>query len=143
MTTEPTVLDCGHIASPRGCATGYAHTPDGKKVCVSCAEQMEYDNFMAQEYPMRDGAFFAYLSGDGKSLTTWTGRKLATITDLTYTEAGFGGWRRDSGRRYFRAVDDKGRQWHGNSPGKGMYARAKLSKPIKPRNVSMQTNVMG
>lgn len=118
------LYDCGHAKDEPG-----AHTPDGRHICRACAEREEYAAFMADTYEVqRDkGAFFAYISTDGRELTTWTGYKLARVTALWQTNAGFHGYH-EGGRWYFTAKDANGRLWHGNSPGKGMYARARLYK---------------
>lgn len=125
------VLDCRHARVRRGMAYGTAHTPDGRTICLSCAGREEGTAFMAdtRERQASDGPFFAYLSMDGRWLTTWTGMRLARVTSLWRTSSGFGGRMPSGGRNYFRAVDLAGRRWYGNTPGRGMYARARLAKP--------------
>ena len=42
MTTTE-VLSCGHEREPDGIAYGTAHTPDGRVVCLRCAEREEIE----------------------------------------------------------------------------------------------------
>ena len=108
---------CGHEPSPHAeHTTGTAHRPDGTEICWDCA--------LAEErQAMRTvPAMFAYLSGDGQSVTTWTGGLLMRVTGAWTRPVGFG--RRPS-RTYLRARDVHGAEWYGTSPGRGMYARMK------------------
>jgi len=112
------LLDCGHPASDHGPhTTGTAHTPDGREICWECANKEERES-------LRTGnTYMAYLSGDGKALTTWTGGHLARVTRLWAVPNNF------AGRLLrFRAVDVHGAEWYGTSPGRGMYARMHRAK---------------
>lgn len=113
------IADCGHTyQSPDGGfgAAGYATRPDGKTCCYLCADDEQ------RALLLTDKRVFAYLSADGKTVITWTGGKLATVTRLkSATLSGFGSTYR---RYYIRAVDVHGaHQWTGTSPGPGMYCR--------------------
>jgi len=113
-------LSCGHEPSPHGPhTTGTAHTPNGREICWGCADNEQRESLKTEE------RWDAYLSSDGKQLTTWTGGKLADVTELWWRDGvNFGGTR----RYYFRARDVHGQRWHGTSPGHSMYARMRRSK---------------
>ncbi len=121
-TNEIAVCDCGHAPTPRGNVGGVGTMPDGRRLCLPCAEDAEVAAFAKAD------RYFAYLTRrDGRLvLTTWTGRKLADVTRANERKLGgtFGG----SGhvtRTYLRAVAPDGSQWHGTSPGEGMYCRVR------------------
>ena len=82
------------------------------RICYPCADARQRAELATAEH------FFAYLSGDSKQLTTWTGGLLARVTRIDRRRVGFGGE-----RFYFRAVSPDGSRWYGNSPGPNMYAR--------------------
>lgn len=95
-------------------ATGYACRPDGGLICYPCADRGQRDELRDRSKP-----FCAYVSGDGKTVTTWTGGKLMDITDSrpcaltrrSYTHSA-------ESYRSIRARDVHGREWAGRgSPG--------------------------
>lgn len=100
MTT--TIGDCGHSVEPTGIGTGYATTLDGRKLCYACADEAQRAEMATSE------RFVAYVSSDGKRVTTWTGGELARVTASWQDMAGR--------RRYVRAVDPSGARWHGVGP---------------------------
>jgi hypothetical protein len=114
------ILDCGHTATPTetGLGTGVAHATDGKTLCYECADKAQRADLATSK------TFTAYLSSDGKHLTTWSGGILATILYSWERRVGFHG----SKRTYFNAVDATGKHWHGTSPGRNMYARMRATK---------------
>lgn len=122
-TTQPMMLDCGHMSTPSGCTTGYARTSDERRICYSCADDSERDALKTVE------RFTAYLSNGPQGnetayrLTTWTGGTLARVTSLTRGNHNIGGF-----LYRFRAVDVHGGRWYGTSPGPGMYARMRRAK---------------
>lgn len=82
---------------------------------------LEVHHFASWPHP----DYFAYLSDDGKRLTTFMGDELATVTQSSVAHGcNFGG----GDRTYFRAVDSQGRHWYGSSPGRNMYARMRRAK---------------
>ena len=106
-------VSCGHAPSPHSdFTTGTAHTRDGREICWTCADAEQVADLK------RERAYVAYLSGDGRALTTWTGGKLADVTRLWDVFNNFAGT-----IKRFRAVDVHGQRWYGTSPGAGMYAR--------------------
>lgn len=115
-------LTCGHEPSPHGeHTTGTATLPDGREVCWACADDW------AREDIRTGGTYFAYLSSDGRQLTTWSGGRLADVTRLSKSRHfGFYGVSYDV--VHFRAVDVHGARWYGTSPGRGMYARMRRAK---------------
>lgn len=67
-------------------------------------------------------SFFAYLSSDGRSVTTWTGDILGYVSRLSTWRDNFGGVRHHIS---FRMA---GRDYYAQGPGKGMYTRCKAYK---------------
>jgi hypothetical protein len=111
-------LSCGHEPSPHSeHTTGTVTLPDDREVCWSCGDQWQ------REYMATHDQLDAYLSSDGKSITTWSGGHLATVERGVSRKTGFCG----ATRMYLRAVDPTGKRWHGSSPGPGMYARLRKS----------------
>lgn len=120
MTTDrPTILDCGHEATPPTTfhangvplTTGVAHTPDGRSICYSCADDEQREALLgAGTVP-----FVAYLSSDRKCVTTWTGGTLGTVTRYT---TGQGRWSTYGivHRCYVRVTDVHGQEWTGTGP---------------------------
>lgn len=102
------VLDCGHAATPDGLASGKATDPrTGHTMCYPCANQHEAGAMSQAE------RYTAYLSGDGKRITTWTGGTLATVVSYGIssplcTPSG-GEYRRE----YVRAKTPDGTLWYG------------------------------
>ena len=101
-----TLLDCGHEPTPTtGIGTGVAHTPDDRKICYDCANARERETFASAE------RYSAYVSSDGKAITTWTGAVLAKIVE-SHKIRGGGFWH---GKSYsaLTARDPSGRLWYG------------------------------
>ena len=84
MRTDTAPLDCGHPATPRGIAAGYATTADGRAICYGCA-----DSEQAAAIETAD-AITLYDSGPtprtapmladwNGTVTTWTGGVLARV----------------------------------------------------------------
>lgn len=125
-TTQPTMLDCGHLSTPTGYVTGYAITPDARRICYTCADARELAALATADH------YVAYLSnvsqGDDTHyrLTTWSGGTLARVTSLNRGHHNIGGF-----LYRFRAVDVHGGHWYGTSPGPGMYARMRRARSAK------------
>ena len=108
------LLDCGHHPSPHSpMTTGTAHMPDGKEICWTCADAAQVEQLRDRSRP-----FVAYVSGDGKSITTWTGGKLMDVrqswriplTRFSYTHG--------KTILHIRAQDVHGGNWFGRgNPG--------------------------
>lgn len=112
--------DCGHAPSPHNpFTTGTAHTSDGREICWDCAEREEKADLATARH------HFAYLSGDGRTVTNWPGRILGTVTSETIRRVGFG---YKATRTYLRVRMFDGSLWHGTSPGRGMYCRLYRNK---------------
>ncbi|MDQ1396568.1 MAG: hypothetical protein QOG64_1827 [Acidimicrobiaceae bacterium] len=114
-------LSCGHVASPRGVpfVLGTRRGPDAT-VCWACDEER-------QVAELRTAAeVTAYFDEGGRTITTWTGAKLAEVTWLTRTEryTPTGGF---DGSTSFLAVDVHGQRWQGSSPGRGLCVRMQRS----------------
>lgn len=111
------ILDCGHKPSPHGeHTTGTGHI-DGRELCVNCCNSHEAAEFSKAQH------YCAYLSGDGKTITTWPGGVLAQVVKLWSVHNNMAGE-----ILRIRAVDASGNKWHGTSPGRGMYCRLHRSK---------------
>ena len=107
-------LDCGHepTVTDSSFTNGTAHSPDGRSMCYGCADSEQAAEVADQETKV----FAAYLSGDGKNITTWTGGVLMRVTQHGTGRGGFGGE-----MHYIRARDVDGRNWYGKNGGTGMH----------------------
>ena len=117
-----TLLDCGHAPTVTdGIGTGYARDAEGKRYCYECADNNQ------REAMARETDIYAYVSGDGKRITTWTGGHLANVTgsrmETRYTPTG--GYY----RRYYYWARENGRDWYGIGEGPGMHVRIRRVKP--------------
>ena len=70
-------------------------------------------------------------SATGFEVQTWIGHRLLTLDKVTKARTYSFGFR--ATRVYFSGTDDKGRRWHGSSPGVGMFARMHRNKGRAPR----------
>lgn len=118
------VADCGHHYTPRGGATGYAIDSTEATRCYPCTDTE------TREQMRRGNTVTGYLDGHARTVTTWTGRWLATVTDL----------RRHRGiipsggcfeRVYVRARDEHQVIWWGTGPGEGMYVRLHRTRTVR------------
>ena len=71
--------------------------------------------------------FGGFLNDGGRTLTTWSGVKLADVTSLVRIErytpsSGF------VGLTAVRAVDAHGQEWYGRTPGVGLYAHMRRKR---------------
>lgn len=120
-------LDCGHNPSPPEGGTGaagYARTTTGRTVCYPCATEHEREQMRAAA--LAGQPFAAYLSSDGREITTWTGGTLARVISERASGQGFG-----TKITHIRAIDPHGRRWHGKGSGRGMFLTI---RPTKERN---------
>ena len=112
-TTEP-VLYCGHPPSPHSdFTTGYGKDAAGRTYCYACCHARDLETMRTAD------RFTCYVGCDGRTLTTWTGEKLGTVT-LGAVHP----WSRKSPmgeRHYLRAVDVYGGRWYGTGA-PGMWA---------------------
>lgn len=116
-------LDCGHFPTETDSkfTNGIARDENGKSYCYPCASQPDID---AVE---RGEAVFAYVSSDGKKITTWPGIDLMKVTYNGTAPTGFYG----ASISYIRAVAPNGREYYGKNGGNGMWIRMKPRK-VKP-----------
>lgn len=85
--------------------------------------QKEVASFLAVDSPK----YVAYVSGDGKYLTTWMGDELARITrSSTSRRRGFSSM--PFSVLHVRAVDIRGRHWSGTGAGRNMVIRIRRVK---------------
>ena len=103
---------CKSECIPDGIKTGYAVPRDGEKICHPCANTSQREGMKTARI------IVAYISSDGRSVTTWTGGKLATVIRSTYVELTRISFTHGRFIRAIRAVDDTGAHWYGRgSPG--------------------------
>lgn len=97
---------------PEGGASGYATRADGERICYTCADVAE------RAVMLQSDRFVAYVSSDGREITTWTGDSLGSIvratpvklTRLSYTHGKY--------MHAYRVIDFEGAAWYGRgSPG--------------------------
>lgn len=114
-------LDCGHAptATDSKLTNGIASDAEGKTYCYGCASKPDI------EAVERGEEVFAYISSDGKEVTTWPGIKLMKVTYNGTARTGFYG----STIHYIRAVAPNGREYYGKNGGNGMWIK------MKPRKV--------
>lgn len=116
MNATETMCDCGHVAVATPHTPGYGIF-DGRKLCYSCCDSEELRKMSESR------KYFAYLSGDGKRITSWPGGTLAVVTRLWTVTNNM------AGKLYrIRATMGDGSRWHGTSPGPGMYCRLTRSR---------------
>ena len=115
-------LSCGHVATPQPAGsggTGYARLPSGKRICYDCADKRQ------QEEMRTKNDFMAYVSGDGKHITSWSGGTLGTVTSMKSRSNIF---MRGDKLYSIRVRDIHGQEWYGTTLGPHMYARLHKSK---------------
>lgn len=124
--TDTLAADCGHTYAPSGILAGYAVTPDGRKLCYSCADNSQRAELRVMH--ALHAPFGAYLTSDtveenGRTvrrhvrITTWTGGMLMSVFRALDGGRGFHGadlWD-------VTAVDVHGNVWRGRNGGPGMY----------------------
>lgn len=112
-------LDCGHEPTKTdGPGTGYARDNEGRKICYDCASKPDI------EAVERGEEIWAYVSSDGKKITTWPGNELMRVT---YNGTARTGWY-NSEITYIRAIAPNGRRYYGKNGGNGMVIRMKPNK---------------
>ena len=113
-TTEETLVICADCQVtippplPHATGTGYAVLPDEKNICYSCADSRQRNELLDRSRP-----FMAYVSGDGKRITSWTGGHLMKITEswqIPLTRVSFTHGKRIA---HIHAVDVHGGHWTG------------------------------
>ncbi len=115
-------LDCGHAptVTDSKLTNGIARDSEtGKTMCYDCASQPD---IAAVE---RGESVYAYVSSDGKRITTWPGIGLMRVTYNGTARTGFHG----SSISYIRAIAPNGREYYGKNGGNGMWIK------MKPRKV--------
>lgn len=122
---RPVVVgDCGHRigTGKHGTVTaGWRYATDRRRgvLCFPCADDQQREDMRI------DGSTLGYLSGDQKTVTTWTGGVLLTVT--RHHRASNGGVA--GHRSYVQARDlATGQTWYGVGPGRGMYMRMRRHK---------------
>jgi len=122
------VLPCGHHPSPHSpCFTGTARLPDGREICCACVDDMQREDLRDTSKP-----FDAYLSCDGKTVTTWTGGQLMRVTQSWPCALTRQSWIHSrSSYKSIRAIDCHGQAWHGRGSA-GTLIRLRACKAHAP-----------
>src|SRR5688500_16004336 len=90
-----------------GGASGYARTREGLHLCYACADAQQREELKDRSKP-----FFAYVSSDGKNITTWTGGVLMRITQSWPCKLTRQSWTHSqSSYKSIRATDMHGGKW--------------------------------
>ena len=124
-------LSCGHPpTATEGCGTGYAamrgegegYWSDSfgtqSTLCYECAAAADRETIRVAQPGDR---FYAYVSGDGRTITTWDGMRLMGSVHVGALHH----WSREI--HHISAWDDHGRQWSGTGA-PGMYASLRQTK---------------
>lgn len=89
--------------------SGYAITRDSVKICYSCADKAQIEELKDRSKP-----FGAYVSGDGRAITSWTGGHLMRITRSRSCRLTRLSHTHDKGSYMsVHCVDVHGGHWHG------------------------------
>lgn len=109
--------DCGTLCDSFGIHKRFGTTSDGKVCCYDCCNKREEADFLKSQ------RYTAYLSGDAKRVTTWTGGQLARVMYVKRSRHNMAGfvyrvWARDS----------KGREWYSQCGIPGQAMRLRLLK---------------
>lgn len=124
---QATCADCGatfpRLAVGASGPSGYAIRWNGERICYPCSDVSERAAFAVFD------VFIAYVSGDGKSITTWPGGFLARVTYMSRTSSGFGSLPGRRGSVYtISAIAPDGSEWYGRNAGPGMSIRLRRKK---------------
>lgn len=118
MTTQTELLDCGHMPTiPGHCGTGVALRADGRTCCYVCADMYQAAAIASAEPGDRTTA---YVSSDGRSITSWSGGRLMGRVTFGKVHP----WSQEV--RYLTAVDGLGRTWSGTGSA-GMLCSLRLT----------------
>ena len=99
--------------------TGYGLSSSNEFTCYDCCTAGDIAAMVDRTRP-----FYAYLSGDGQSATSWPGGKLGDVYDLNETRSGF---HRASIARFW-VKDVHGAWWSARGSGKGMSCTLRTMK---------------
>ena len=110
---------CGRECVSNGFSAGYATLRDDSRVCYDCADGIQLEEMDSAT------VFSAYVSMDGRMVTTWTGGTLAMVRQSRSLRSGFG----RQGQLYVRAVDRNGCEWYGRNGGAGMCINLRRAVP--------------
>jgi len=109
------ICNCGHPESEHSPITrGYGTDKNGKTACYDCCLKQDL------QYLKENGKLDCYVSSDGKSITTWPGLKIATITCSHVVDFGY-----CRNQLSFDAIMPDGTRLKGRGPGNGMFCRVR------------------
>lgn len=103
------LLDCGHAptVTESPLTNGVARDSEDRTLCYECAA--DFDRAAIE----RGAIVHAYVSSDGKSVTTWAGIKLMTVTAHWKGSQTWNGFP----VHYFNAVAPNGSRYYGRNGG--------------------------
>jgi hypothetical protein len=107
---EPYQWVCASCAAVLPDSASFGTDPEGMH-CYACCGKRDIEALHDTSKP-----FGAYVSSDGKRITSWPGATLMHVTRETKSRTGWHG----STLTHIRATDVHGRDWHGKGSGRGM-----------------------
>lgn len=125
QTREETIMptaDCGHTYPEQTGVGGTGYATDRETeltMCYPCADERQ------REAMKTATVFQAYVADDGKTITTWSGGKLADITRRSESASPL---QYRGVIHHIRATDAQGREWYGKNSGNGMVITLRLRK---------------
>lgn len=103
---------CGAEFKPYGIGTGYA-TRDNQRICYACTDAEQREDMRDRSQP-----FVAYVSSDGRTVTTWTGGKLGDARYIGTVRLTRRSYTHGATMNSYRVTDVHGGEWYGRgSPG--------------------------
>ena len=112
-----TTLDCGHVPTPTEHTPGYGYRGE-RRECFACLDTHLRAQLTDQREPV-----IAYVSNDGRSITSWSGGVVARVTGHTASRSGF---HRSELHRYWAEAGDA--RWYGSNAGPGMLIQLRRIK---------------
>lgn len=119
--------ECGHLAVSSGAGTGYAVSPDGRKVCYRCATR--WTRWSAT----REQDMWLYLSQDREQVTTWSGGLVMRVVTVHEINHPWKHGRNGGGYMAFTAfLPDDESLWYGRgSPGMAVHVKRSKGTPVR------------
>lgn len=114
--------DCGAVRmfdlSGKSCGTGYARVDGNQLCCYACTDARQ-----REEMRKRPARFGAYISRNGRNLTTWSGGILGNVVNESHHRNNWGAW-----IHCYTIRDVHGKYWHGRNAGPNMCIVVRPSK---------------
>lgn len=113
-------MECNEPFQASGISTGYVMTGGSRKICYSCADDLE------RQYVAGHNDWIGYLSSKENAVTSWSGGKIMRTTRVSPGEPR--AWSLSGRLTYVNTVDDQGKSWFGKGAGEGMSIRMHRAK---------------